>query len=69
MESSVCGERKGGKFGAVGASEGTESSPILFNIFHQAVVRVAEEERKLEARGGRRGGSKRGGGRVDCAKL
>ena len=31
---------------ARGLREGCPSSPVLFNIFHQAVMRVAEEERR-----------------------
>ena len=34
---------------ARGLREGCPSSPILFNIYHQAVMRVAVEERKEEA--------------------
>ena len=32
-----------------GLREGCPSSPILFNVFHQAVMRVAVEERKMQA--------------------
>ena len=33
-----------------GFREGCPSSPILFNVFHQAMMRVAIEEREREAR-------------------
>ena len=33
-----------------GLREGCETSPIIFNIFHQAVMRIADKQRKEEAR-------------------